>query len=289
MAESIFETLLIVVKCSLILTFLYMGLNAHLSLQSDARVLNMFIYYMILLSIFLVYEFCWPHMGLQFYVLLGSQIGQVYQLRMMRLQVKEYIPASTNAIIQHVFNIFYVYYAVLFVVGAPFFHHNVCLDERLYPLTFQCIVASHIPLFAVAMTLHVKGYFAEHAKQVYEKEYLVEQETRRSTVLSDSQYPIHALLKAQSKKWCTVEGGNVLGAIFILIGVHGFDSHNKYMTCESETEWKLESTPASLFMMAHIIMVVSGCVQMSYVFYKIPLHMGYFDVKNHENGIIELG
>jgi hypothetical protein len=68
---DLFNGLLIALKIVVLFNIFYLGFRSHMTLQGKfTGLIWLFLYYLMVLIIFVVYEYAWGHIGLLFYVIM---------------------------------------------------------------------------------------------------------------------------------------------------------------------------------------------------------------------------
>ena len=133
---------------------LFFGLKSHYTLQKKiTRLTYLFVYYIITIAIFFVYEFFWPHIKFLFLVLILSALGQSFQLRMLFDQVEEYIKDDNARLIKAILYIHKFIIFLLLFTGFPKVT-SICTNEMVYPLCFQVLMITHLFIFVFALVMH---------------------------------------------------------------------------------------------------------------------------------------
>lgn len=94
--KSTFEVLFILLKCTLIMVLLSFGFLSYKSEAShQPEITKLFMYYIVVVLVFMFYEFFWEHIGFLFYVMWASQFGQLIQFHLLMQQVNHHIDDVT--------------------------------------------------------------------------------------------------------------------------------------------------------------------------------------------------
>ena len=200
----ILKTVIITLKVLLILLLLFMGLKSHLALHGRHTELTMlFIYFILTVIFYFVYEFVWPHLGLQSEVMLCLQLGQILEFRMLLNQIKHLVPTSKQNLIITLINIYIVGLFGAIIVGFTLIKDFYkCTDEHKYPLILQILMFGNIFLFAFAVFCHKTSFYANlNSESVGEEQTPILNQSIMSGRLENSQFPILSMTKSQMKWW----------------------------------------------------------------------------------------
>lgn len=104
--RGFFDLVFVGIKGYLIIIILYFGLMVYLLRNVKKRSLKkLFLFYMIVMILFFVYEFFNPDISMLQSVLIFFLVGQVIQLNMILKQIDEYIPAGKISILTAINNL----------------------------------------------------------------------------------------------------------------------------------------------------------------------------------------